>query len=529
MPTTFRMRAYDPTGDEYVYWDAEEEFDEFGTQYSGSTPFGSLEGVTCILTIFQTRTDLFVAPFLPTQDRDETTPDHEGTNFDSLSAQVVTAFPPFFTTQDRDESVPDHEGTCFVPLMQVPVEDDITAVPPWYPTQDLAEPTPDHEGFSPDSLQSSVDVTAPPYFDSSGVCVNEFYFPGGEGELPAVPEPMVAETSVAEFKASRTFVGTPEEMVATTSVAEFKANNTGPSAPLLDPIVATTSVEEFDAPVTKPADGADELIVVTSVAEFAATLDPITYPDDISGLIGWWDASDTATMDKSGGGAPTPGNPEKIEEIRDKSGFGNHFQATAGSREPGWASTVVQGAIKEGKGTLIFSGTSDKWMRSNPVSPEYDVVEKTVIGIIDGAGTTGTWWHYLSQQTNGEGAQFVRVNFGAQDAAGHRKSNGADTITSKPINAGPHWVSAKWIVSGGFHNFRVDNKNGVSTIAQRTPVTTGPSDYMTLGCGVQYPSYAVDAQFTGKVGEFMVYDRILTLQEVQDLARYFAHFWGVTQ
>jgi len=144
MPTTFIMRALDPNAGEYVYWHTD-TYDALGASYLGPPGFATLEDVACILTVTTSRDDLFFEPFLPTQDRDETTPDHE--------------------------------GTCFIPIAQIPVEDGATSVPPTFPTQDRDETTPDHEGFLPDSIPAYTYASFPPNFTSSGVCVNEFYFP----------------------------------------------------------------------------------------------------------------------------------------------------------------------------------------------------------------------------------------------------------------------------------------------------------------------------------------------------------------
>ena len=536
MPTTFIMRAYDPAEDSYVYWETE-EFDSAGNSYVGPPAFGTLLNVTCIKVATTTRGDLFVAPFLLTQDRDELTENHESVNFSSLNADVITAVPPFFTTQDRDEPTEQHEGVCFNSLTYVPVADDFTAVPPTYNTQDINEPTPEHEGFSTSSIPSSVDLTAPPFLPDSGQHVNEFYFPDVDGSLPAVPEPMVATTSVAEFSATTASAGSPEPMVATTSVAEFKANNTGPSAPRLDPMVVTTSVTEVTPVMTKPADGADQLIAVTSVSEFDATLDPLVYPNEITQLIGWWDASDESTLLSDDDDAVT-GTNDRVKVMDDKSGLGNHFVSPQ-SPYVRWAKNTVEveGTFPVGKGYLQFVSKDfpAPYMRINPVTTDWDVKSLTVFGIINAPQANGDWIHYLSQRTNEEGSRNLGNTFGAYDAMRLIEPDGTENGISRLFDQDIHWVAARYQfllgLSGNPDIIRLTIFNSTgSYTADKVDTISGPSDIVTLGTGIEYPSYALDRYWdNGLFAEAMVWAKPLTDDEIADMARYAAHFWGVTE
>jgi len=252
------------------------------------------------------------------------------------------------------------------------------------------------------------------------------------------------------------------------------------------------------------------------------------YPDDIANILGWWDASDIPTVSVSGGGNPTPGVSDKVTEIADKIGS-NDYVAPVSAVEPAWTDVAASGAIKDGKGTLRFDLTGeDKYMRANPVPPAYDTVNMTVIGVIDINGANGDWWHYLSQQTNEEGAKFIRSAFGSSQSASVIDASGMERGASRS-GSGKRWVAAQWEdIGGGDLEMTIHLSGGVAT--RTIPlVTVGPSDIMTIGAGINYPSYTVDRFFKGRMGEWAVYDRVLPPSEIGDLARYLAHFWDVTE
>ena len=100
MPKVFTMRAYDPAGEVYVYWDAD-EYDLLGGQYSGPPDFGTLQDVSCILEITTIQEGLFLEPFNTTQRR--TTRRSVSTRYLEFSLQKATRSMRQFASRHKIE------------------------------------------------------------------------------------------------------------------------------------------------------------------------------------------------------------------------------------------------------------------------------------------------------------------------------------------------------------------------------------------------------------------------------------------
>jgi hypothetical protein len=82
-------------------------------------------------------------------------------------------------------------------------------------------------------------------------------------------------------------------------------------------------------------------------------------PTDISGLTGWWDASDPSTLFDATSGGSAVAADGSVARLEDKSGNGRHFtQSTSGSRP------VRKTSVQNSRDVIRFDG-SDHWLDSS--------------------------------------------------------------------------------------------------------------------------------------------------------------------
>jgi hypothetical protein len=230
-------------------------------------------------------------------------------------------------------------------------------------------------------------------------------------------------------------------------------------------------------------------------------------PIPTTGLSGWWDADDTATITASAGAVSAWG---------DKSPSGFDVSQATSTKRPTWGATTLNG-----RNVITFDGTADGLVRASPVQ------------IVN--ATTGEWSAFaVARPTTVSGARniFDQTAGGAQIAQYIRHNgttveaiafSGGSAFTDTVPSAVAANVAKCYSVtrSATAVEIWVDGVSNGPTVATGTP-TVLANQALTIGAnqsaGFQF--------FQGDIAEVIAYNRVLTTTERQQVESYLKTKWG---
>lgn len=221
-------------------------------------------------------------------------------------------------------------------------------------------------------------------------------------------------------------------------------------------------------------------------------------PKSLSGLFGWWDFSDAATLTLNGA-APT----QTISEVRDKSGNNRHFLHTTALNQPAYTPNA-----QNGRAAATFNG-ANTFLDIASVTLNQPF---TAIGVYQNTATSG--FRHLLAGTLPAGAGFIMF---AQNPFWNQGMNLGALFA--PIPAITDWQVHSNVADGAAsvvaRNLDADSTggaglNGVSTLRMGANAINGSGVHQ------------------GPVGAVLIYDRVLTRAEREQLVRYLAPQWGIT-
>jgi hypothetical protein len=221
----------------------------------------------------------------------------------------------------------------------------------------------------------------------------------------------------------------------------------------------------------------------------AGPVTAVTQPTDIAGCVGWWDASDAASITQSGG---------LVSQWNDKSTAGNHATASSTARPTTGTRSL------NGKNVLDFDGTANAMATSLADAATQTVLFVAVSDVASGGrvwsyGTTnrgvfsdsGTW-AFWRQQTSGP------ISFGATASA------------TSPSVACALFTSNSSLTTFG---------NG----AQGTTNDPVDSSGATFNIGKESTSF-----HNGYIAEIVIYNTALTTADRARVEAYLATKWGIS-
>jgi len=231
-------------------------------------------------------------------------------------------------------------------------------------------------------------------------------------------------------------------------------------------------------------------------------------PKSLSGLVGWWDASDNASITLTSG---------FVSQLDDKSGSGYHLSQSAEAARPS-LSTV------NGKQFLLFDGSNDWLTRSVGVNPTGTVlavaatyyltpqtaVQQNVMSF--GQVTTANFQHALGVFNNGWQGDYRN----ASTFANYGRAAGSASTSSLAILSGVYAGNAG-------SNFRL-NKSLYASAA--TTVIVSNTNSMSIGG--RNVNGSLVGPFNGIIGEVIWYNRTLSDAEILSVENYLAAKWGTT-
>jgi hypothetical protein len=262
-----------------------------------------------------------------------------------------------------------------------------------------------------------------------------------------------------------------------------------------------------------------------------------TGPSTLSGLIGWWDASDNATVLTTGDVPAT--NGQDVLKWNDKSSAANHFNVV-NVNSPQYATNSINA-----KNVIDFrSGSVVKSLRTTGNFTS-----------VDGLSSTTVLWVATSEAPNfandrnilgqGGSAGNNATNYIANSGSNNLSVNQLLTTTGAGFNAGPSTSGTNNIafINGFTWNTNPAGRNGNSEayyhdntrFANRigsgnssgtaigNPSNRGP---LVLGAGTVDYTFP-NLRWVGRVAEIVIYNRSISNSEYSDLETYFNNKWGL--
>ena len=220
-------------------------------------------------------------------------------------------------------------------------------------------------------------------------------------------------------------------------------------------------------------------------------------PKSLSGLFGWWDFSDAATLTLNGA-APT----QTISEVRDKSGNNRHFLHTTALNQPAYTPNA-----QNGRAAATFNG-ADTFLDIASVTLNQPF---TAIGVYQNTATSA--FRLLLTGTPPAGQALIMF---ARNLAGNQGMTLGALFAPIP-------AITDWQVHGNV-------ADGVASVVARnldadSTGNAGANNVTTLRMGANQVG---GFPFQGPVGAVLIYDRVLTRAEREQLVRYLAPQWGIT-
>lgn len=218
-------------------------------------------------------------------------------------------------------------------------------------------------------------------------------------------------------------------------------------------------------------------------------------PTDLDGLQGWWDANDPATIS----------GVEQVEQWADKSGHGHHLS------EP----LLGPNYIAEER-LLRFQGPAN----SSSIGQSFDLppmAVQTVICYIHELRpvTANNRYHAVLGHSTNRDSLYIDLPVGSPATYGVRPKNGLNSVS---CNGGP-WLTQT--VVNATVPLPLELDGDIVLVEYIAPVTNF-TWVAASGVSRNYrPNY--------DLGELMIFDRALSLDEKHQVEGYLAHKWGRVQ
>lgn len=235
-----------------------------------------------------------------------------------------------------------------------------------------------------------------------------------------------------------------------------------------------------------------------------------TSPVLVSGLYTWYDASDASTI------TITDGN---ISQWNDKSPNGRHATQTNASQRP-----TLSSNIQNGLSVVSFNGTTSG-MTSN-ISLTQNALTGFIVYRRNSGGNDYGRAFSLRRQDNEDynttdsfeiHASAVSFNSVTPPLIGGYRNSSA--IGSIPISYGTPYLM-HFTLNGT--SFNINNSGSTAS------GTTESSSINATLQGIGSDGKIADRSLNGWIGEHILYNRVLTTQEINNIRSYLSTKWGVS-
>jgi hypothetical protein len=286
-------------------------------------------------------------------------------------------------------------------------------------------------------------------------------------------------------------------------------------------------VSESETETDFEVDGGD-IVETVSVVTSGTAFVPAFQPDDLDGLLRWYDAQQLSTVIHSADSLPVESSdsPAKIEEWQDRMGNDDLF-AAASTNEPAWIDNSSDGphCINE-LPTIVFNGT-DEWLRNTAAGSDLDNIQEwTIMAVIRDSGNSGEFFAIMT--TNDDYSLKCGTPFGDSDQIA--VWNGTTWVGSTLSSTDE---VARWM-AGQIYDYgtaiRTKTWNETSGSVQSSVITdpgVDTADTILVGARLNTSTGNPEAWFDGGIGEILVWGRRLTPAEIAEVELYFERKWDL--
>lgn len=239
-------------------------------------------------------------------------------------------------------------------------------------------------------------------------------------------------------------------------------------------------------------------------------------PKSISGLVGWWDPSDSATVTTASGA---------VSQLNDKSGLGrNATQGTANNR-PSYSGTI------NGRNVMTFDGTNDflvTGLESNTLtgfatffcvcqaSADWTDADANNKSPLYGRNSSDLAASYGLNLSNISGNNALNVTW---------RGGGFNAINGPTVAKG----TPQLLVGSLNSTTRFRRVNGTATnVSLAGTAGTNAAAGNFLNIGQDPPAGVLNRFWKDLIGEILVYDRTLTTDEIKKIESYLGKKYGIT-
>lgn len=273
---------------------------------------------------------------------------------------------------------------------------------------------------------------------------------------------------------------------------------------------------------------------------------PLAAPASISGLQLWLDADDGGTLyDSTSGGSVVTTNGAAVARWQDKSGNNNHYTQTTANARP-----VLQTSSLNSKNGLLWDGSNDfmsgsvAGFRSFTAATIVLVFRSAVAAAADaGSGflfcfgnigdTAGTYPAnrilFLSAQTGLlAGEKITYYMYAPTRPDGRLGSSTYSRAANQAVLLSSSHSSSGTVLKQNGASVSLNLAYAMNTATNTAPSTLGwtVDDVLHLGA-IRSSQNLVPSPFSLRFYEVLVFDKVLTAQEEQDLNAYLNNKWSL--
>lgn len=244
-------------------------------------------------------------------------------------------------------------------------------------------------------------------------------------------------------------------------------------------------------------------------------------PETISGLTGWWDASDSTTLYDATTGGSAVAADGGVARLEDKSGNGRHFIQSTSAARPA-RKTSVQNSLD----VLRFDG-SDDTLGGNVFYFD-DIVAAGGYTIFSVAKCTAASFNDSSPVAN---EFLLSENSGGYGAFYFRSTNlvGAMGFSNGTAPAGLHSVTTAYTIGNwAYFTQKWDGSNLSIRSNGGSPASTASDNLFAFTTSVSLGEQVSGGTFfEGDLGELVVYNVALSDTDRNAIESYLSAKWGL--
>lgn len=236
-------------------------------------------------------------------------------------------------------------------------------------------------------------------------------------------------------------------------------------------------------------------------------------PSSVSNMRTWFDASNTASVFQSAGGAACTADGDPIGQLQDLSGNTLHVAQTDSLKKPAWRTNV-----QNGKAVARFDGSND--FLSIATAGVWNTGYQHTMYAVFSPHTLHNGYPVDCSTDNNVNRRFIILNSDGSTLVG-RDGGSANYISS--TYAANVWYVFVSVLNGPSGYLKV---NGTTVNANASATTSTTQSASPFALGGRYTDST--EKYDGDIGEILIYQGAHDLATVQSMENYLKSKWGIT-